>query len=123
MKNKEKVGKIIAYCVGVFAIILSGIVIATNNYELYAYDNEDDDVEIQNYVYLEPEVNFIDDLELKIGSRIKLLDLVKNSSNCVILDDNKYADTSTIGMKVCTIRVLDDLGQLKEINFNVNVIE
>ncbi|MDO4283571.1 MAG: hypothetical protein Q4D02_08055 [Clostridia bacterium] len=118
MKEKRNVGKKIAYCIGLIAIILSGIVIY--NYNMYSNTN---DLEIENYIYLEPEVNFVDNLTLKQGEQVKVLDLVKNASNCVILDKDEYVDTSSVGIKDCTLKVTDDAGIIKDVNFKVNIIE
>lgn len=117
MKSK-KVEKQIAYFIGVIAIILSGIVIYTSN--MYIVE---ENVELENYVYLEPEINFVKNLTLKKDQKVKVLDLVKSASNCVIIDKNEYVDTSKVGIKECILTVTDDIGIIKNITFEVKVIE
>lgn len=116
--NRKNLGKKIAYLVGCVAIILSGIVIYNDN--MYV---EDQDVEIENYIYLEPEINFVDNLTLKKGEQVKVLDLVKNASNCVIIDRDEYVDTSTVGTKDCILKITDDAGIIKDVKFEVNIVE
>lgn len=120
MKNSEKrnIGKTVAYFVGFIAIILSGIVIYNGNMFI-----EDESVEMEKYIYLEPEINFVDNLTLKKDEQVKILDLVKNASNCVILDKNEYVDTSEIGTKECILKVTDDIGIVKDIKFEVKIVE
>ena len=112
MKSK-KVEKQIAYFIGVIAIILSGIVIYTSN--MYIVE---ENVELENYVYLEPEINFVKNLTLKKDQKVKVLDF-----NCVIIDKNEYVDTSKVGIKECILTVTDDIGIIKNITFEVKVIE
>lgn len=116
--ESKNIGKSIAYFIGFITIILSGIVIY--NGSLYV---EDENIEIENYVYLEPEVNFVKNLTIRKDQKVKLLDLVKNSQNCVILDKDEYINTSSIGIKECILRVTDDIGNIKEITFYVEVVD
>lgn len=118
MENKNNIGKKVAYFIGAIAIVLSGIVIY--NYNLYI---EEENIEIENYIYLEPEVNFVKNLTAKKDQKVKMLDFVKNSQNCVILDKDEYVDTTSIGKKECILKVTDDIGNKKEIKFNVEVVE
>lgn len=117
-ENKGNVEKGIAYFIGIIAIILSGMAIYTSN--MYVVE---ENVEMEKYIYLEPEVNFVNNLTLKKDQKVKVLDLVKNSSNCVIIDKNEYVDTSEIGIKKCNLTVTDDIGIIKNIAFEVKVIE
>ncbi len=117
MKNK-KVEKKIAYFIGIIAIILSGIVIYISN--MYVVE---ENIEVESYIYLEPEVNFVNNLTLKKDQKVKILDLVKSSSNCVIIDKNEYVDTSDVGVKRCSLKVTDDIGIIKNITFEVKVVE
>lgn len=117
--EKNNIGKKIGYLVGFVAIVLSGIVIYNGN----VYVEEPEDVEIEKYIYLEPEINFVNDLTLKKGEQVKVLDLVKNASNCVIIDKDEYVDTSTLGTKECVLKITDDAGIVKEVRFEVNIVE
>ena len=98
--EKNNIGKKIGYLVGFVAIVLSGIVIYNGN----VYVEEPEDVEIEKYIYLEPEINFVNDLTLKKGEQVKVLDLVKNASNCVIIDKDEYVVTSTLGSNECVLK-------------------
>lgn len=118
IENKDSIGKSIGYFVGVIAIILSSIVIYNSN--MYVVD---ENVEIEKYIYLEPEINFVSNLTLKKDQKVKVLDLVKNTSNCVIIDKDEYVDTSEVGVKECVLKVTDDIGIVKNIAFEVKVIE
>ncbi len=125
-KNKntsQTLGKRISYGVGVIAIILSGVALVNGQIESQKLQQQELDESIERIVYLNPEINFVDQLTFHVGEKVKVLDLVKNASHCVIIDDGAYVDTSTPGIKTCTLRITDDIGEASTVSINVDVIE